>query len=318
MKYFPSLLLLLAFSCQQKPKPTATAPVLRPTVSADGNRITMPNARVARDFGTQTTRAEAIRTDVEAPGHVAAMVVKSFENPAEHLVLFDTPELSTNYSNVLQHRINIKTQQGNLARVQDLAAHGAASGKDVIDAQTALANEQAGIIEDEARLKLAGFDPEALYRARPNTVWVVCEVPENQLQNIRRGMGCTLTFASFANERVRGSVADVNDFVDPTTRQIKIRIAVANPGGRLKAGMFATVQFGLTEGRFLTVPREAVVTVQGRDYVFVRRDSLTFERRAVQLGQERGERVVAFAGIRNGEAVVSANTLQLKGLSFGY
>lgn len=311
------LIALLSLACKDKPKPVIKS-VPRPTVSADGGRITFPDPVMMRSFATEPARLEAIRTDFSAPGHVAAMVVRSTETPSERLVLFDEPSLSDNYTAILQHRINIQTQTGNLERVKDLQAHGAASGKEVIEAQTQLANEQAAIISDEATLKLAGFDPEALRKARPNTILVVCEIPENQFGSIRKGLACTLNFTAFPNERFVGRIDNVNDYVDNTTRQIKLRISVANPDGRLKAGMFATVQFGVTEGRFMTVSRDAVVTVQGRDYVFVQTGPQAIERRAVQLGQQRNNRVVIMNGLRENEPVAVVNTLQLKGLSFGY
>ncbi|GAB3498788.1 efflux RND transporter periplasmic adaptor subunit [Spirosoma knui] len=319
MKFRHSLVLLAfaAFACKDKAKPVVNS-VPRPTISPDGMRITFPDAAMIRPFRTQPTKPGAVQTDFAAPGHIAAMVLRSVENPAERLVLFDDPGLSDNYTAILQHRINIQTQRGNLERVKDLQAHGAASGKEVIEAQTQLANEEAAIISDEATLKLAGFDPEALRRAKPNTILVVCEIPENQFGSIKKGLPCTLNFASFPNERFAGRIDDINDYVDNTTRQIKLRIAVSNPDGRLKAGMFATVQFGVTEGQFMTVSRDAVVTVQGRDYVFVQAGPQTVERRAVQLGQQRADRIVVQSGLRENEAVVVDNVMQLKGLSFGY
>lgn len=270
------------------------------------------------DFTTKSARSSEVRTDFSAPGHVAAMVLRSVETPAERLVLFDDPGLSDNYTAILQHRINIQTQRGNLERVKDLRAHGAASGKDVIDAQTQLANEEAAIISDEATLKLAGFDPGMLRRAAPNTILVVCEIPENQFGSIRKGLACTLNFTAFPNERFVGRIDNVNDYVDNTTRQIKLRISVSNPDGRLKAGMFATVAFGVTDGQFMTVSRDAVVTVQGRDYVFVKTKPDVIERRTVQLGQQREDQVVVQNGLKQNDQVVVNNVMQLKGLSFGY
>ena len=308
---------LLAVACKDKPKPVVTS-IPRPTISADGSRIVFTDSVMMRAFSTSPAHAAAIQTDFAAPGHVAAMVLRSVENPSERLVLFDEPGLSDNYTAILQHRINIQTQRGNLERVKDLQAHGAASGKEVIEAQTQLANEEAAIISDESTLKLAGFDPEALRRARPNTILVVCEIPENQFGSIRRGLPCTLNFTAFPNERFVGKIDDINDYVDNTTRQIKLRIAVGNPDGRLKAGMFATVEFGVTEGRFMTVSRDAIITVQGRDYVFVKTGKQTIERRAVQLGQQRADRVVVQGGLKENDQIVTANVLQLKGLSFGY
>ncbi|SFE08218.1 efflux RND transporter periplasmic adaptor subunit [Spirosoma endophyticum] len=318
MKFHPiCLLALLVVACKEKPKPVVTS-IPRPTISTDGGRITFPDSVMMRAFTTQPAHSGAIRTDFSAPGHVAAMVLRSVENPAERLVLFDEPSLSENYTAILQHRINIQTERGNLDRVKDLQAHGAASGKEVIEAQTQLANEEAAIISDEATLKLAGFDPKELRQSPPNTILVVCEIPENQFGSIRKGLACSLNFTAFPNERFVGRIDNVNDYVDNTTRQIKLRISVANPDGRLKAGMFATVEFGVSEGQSMTVSRDAIVTVQGRDYVFVQAGPQAIERRAVQLGQQRVDRVVVQNGLKENDQVVTANVMQLKGLSFGY
>lgn len=311
------LLTLFLMACQDKAKPVAVS-IPRPTVSTDGSRISFPDSAMMQAFSTQPAHLGTIRTDFSAPGHVAAMVLRSVENPAERLVLFDEPSLSNNYTAILQHRINIQTERGNLERVKDLQAHGAASGKEVIEAQTQLANEEAAIISDEATLKLAGFDPKELRRAAPNTILVVCEIPENQFGSIRKGLMCRLNFTAFPNERFIGRIDNVNDYVDNTTRQIKLRISVDNPDGRLKAGMFATVEFGVTEGQSMTVSRDAVVTVQGRDYVFARTGPVVIERREVQLGQQRADRVVVQGGLKENDQIVVTNVMQLKGLSFGY
>ena len=68
----------------------------------------------------------------------------------------------------------------------------------------------------------------------------------------------------------------------------------------------------------MTVSRDAIVTVQGRDYVFIQTGPQAVERRAVELGQQRADRVVVQNGLKENDQVVTANVLQLKGLSFGY
>ena len=87
---------------------------------------------------------------------------------------------------------------------------------------------------------------------------------------------------------------------------------------RLKAGMFGTTKFGLKSGKYLTVPIESLVTVQGQNYVFVKKSTLEFERRKVTIGQQANNHIIVFDGIAEHEEVVIKGTMQLKGLSFGY
>ena len=167
-------------------------------------------------------------------------------------------------------------------------------------------------------LKLGGFSTEALRRAKPNTVWVISEISDNEISKVKPGESCQVTFSSFPNEMFIGRIEDIGDVVDNETRLLKLRITIVNPDRRLKAGMFGTTRFGLKEGKFLTVPLDALVTVQGKSYVFVKTSATTFERRSVNTGQQAGTSIIVFDGIKEHEQVVVKGTMQLKGLSFGY
>ena len=58
--------------------------------------------------------------------------------------------------------------------------------------------------------------------------------------------------------------------------------------------------------------------MQGRNYVFLKTAPQVFERREVNIGDQIGDRIVAFSGLKDGENVVTKGVMQLKGLSFGY
>jgi len=52
---------------------------------------------------------------------------------------------------------------------------------------------------------------------------------------------------------------------------VKLRIRMKNPNSEMKAGMFAMISFGLQEGRHMTIDKYALVTIQGKSYVFKNR-----------------------------------------------
>ena len=108
-----------------------------------------------------------------------------------------------------------------------------------------------------------------------------------------------------------------SDMVDNATRMIKVRILIDNAANTYKAGMFANVTFHLSEGNFISTPKEALTTVQGKHYVFIKQDH-SFERREVQIGQQIGDKVVVYEGLVDDEHIVTQGVMQLKGLSFGY
>jgi membrane fusion protein, heavy metal efflux system len=318
LRFFIFLSAIGLFACHRKEPEAVRKPTFaQPQVLEDGSQIRFSDPKSAAFFKTQTISKGDMLAEVKAPAHISATVVASAD-PGQHIILFDNPDLTANYSALLQHNINIVQYRQNLLRTNDLLEHGAATGREVIEVKTQLADEQAALIEDEARLKLAGFNPEDLRRAKANTVWVTSDIPENQLNKIVRGGKCQVVFTSFPTQPFTGKVQEVGDVVDNMTRMVKLRIAIDNPGNQLKAGMFGTVQFGVSEGNFLAVPKESLVTVQGKNFVFVRKDSMLFERREVMTGQQINDKLVIYQGLQNGEQVVIAGAMQLKGLSFGY
>ena len=91
-----------------------------------------------------------------------------------------------------------------------------------------------------------------------------------------------------------------------------------NSDGKLKAGMFGTVGFGVSEGKNISVNKDALITIQGKSYVFVKSGENGFQRKEVNIGDQIGDRIIVFSGLDNGDSVAIKGVMQLKGLSFGY
>lgn len=332
--YICSALAVLA-ACKEQPKKTnAVTAFIRPEIRDSGRVISFPQDTATLSFfQTESLGMDSVSANFTAPAHVAATVVPSTENTGHNLVLFDDEALTSSYTALIQHQIainqisnvNIRQKQIDYDRLKDLAEHGAATGKDVLDAQTALAmehtnlqNERAGIIDQEAKLKEAGFDPHTLLNAKAGQVWITCDVPESQLNKLKVGGVANVHFTSFPDETFQGRIESFGDVVDDVTRMVKMRISLNNSQNRFKAGMFASVSFGLSEGKLLSIPQSSIVTVQGKNYAFVQDSVNVFERREIISGQQIGERIVIFNGLQPGDKVVTKGAMQLKGLSFGY
>lgn len=335
IKYYTlaATLWLVLLACGSKHNNHAPAEDTEPVVSEGGASIRFPGGAGMHFFRTEKIGLETITADFTAPAKIAATVVTSDEGASQNIVLFEDPELAGSYTELIQHQINInqiqniniKQKQIQLNRTQDLQEHGAATGKDVLDAQMALsmeqtnlANEKAALIEHEARLKAGGFNPDMLRKAKAGTAYLICDVPESQIEKIQEGSSCSISFTAFPDESFTGRIDHVADVVDNLTRMIKLRISVNNSSSKLKSGMFALVSFGVSEGKLMSVDKNALVTVQGKDYVFVKKGTDSFTRREVQTGQQIGNRVVIYGGLTTGEEVAAEGAMQLKGLSFGY
>ena len=320
-------------SCSGEKKNANKVENLMPQMSEGGSKITFPNAESTSFFETEKITSSVLNSEIIAPAKVAATVIKSEEGASQNLVLFENPDLAGSYTQLIQHLINInqiqnvriKQRKTELDRVKDMQQHGAASGKDLLEAQAALsieesnlANEKAAIIEHETKLKEGGFHPEILRKAAAGTTYIICEIAENRINKIVEGSSCSLQFTSFPDEKFTGRIDDVADMVDQTTRMVKLRVSMDNANAKIKAGMFALVSFTIREGDHINVSKNAVITIQGRNYVFVKTNPTTFERKEVRTGNQIADRIIVYSGLNNNDAVAVKGVMQLKGLSFGY
>jgi hypothetical protein len=332
VQYIVTLTVFCMIGCNSK-EPAKPHIAYNPEVNNNGELIVFPNEKSSAFLKVERVDKKGVSANITAPGKVSATIIPSAEGATDNIILFENPDLASNYTLLIQHQINIrqiehiniKQKQIELERIKDLQQHGAATGKDLLDAQTALsmeqtnlANERAALIEHETKLKAGGFNPEALRKAGAGTAYITCDIPESQVSKIKEGGECIIQFTSFPNEDYKGKIDDIADVVDNATRMIKLRINLKNPNNKLKAGMFALISFNIDEGNVMSVKRTALITVQGKNYIFVKKDERSFERREVSIGPQIGNNILVYSGISPGEDIVVHGAIQLKGLSFGY
>lgn len=155
---------------------------------------------------------------------------------------------------------------------------------------------------------LAGAE---LYRiADLSQVWVIAEVSEADLSDIKVGTPAVITLRAYPNEPVEGRVGFIYPDIKPETRTARVRIEVPNPDGRLKIDMYADVLFrtGAGEAPVVAVPDSAVIDSGSQQVVFVAKGAGRFEPRTVKSGRRGDGYVEIREGVRAGEEVVTAGT----------
>jgi membrane fusion protein, copper/silver efflux system len=148
---------------------------------------------------------------------------------------------------------------------------------------------------------------EALYRlADLSRVWVEADVFEQDLRFLRLDEPARVEIGAYPGEDFTGLVSYVYPDVRPDTRTGRVRVQLANPDGRIRPGMFATVRLDTPAvERAVLVPRDAVMRTGTRDLVFVEQSPGTYETREVRVGSEAGIDVQILSGLLAGERVVS-------------
>lgn len=142
-------------------------------------------------------------------------------------------------------------------------------------------------------------------------VWVIADVPEYELEAVRKGAEATIKIRSLPDKEFKGKVDLVYPEIQSQTRTASIRIELPNPDGLLLANMYADVEIALGKGnQVVTVPDSAVIDSGDRQVVIVDKGDGKFDPRNVKVGM-RGDGMAEISeGISAGDkVVVSANFL---------
>jgi Cu(I)/Ag(I) efflux system membrane fusion protein len=139
-----------------------------------------------------------------------------------------------------------------------------------------------------------------------STVWVTAEVPEAQSAWLKPGAPVEARVPAWPGDAFKGRVGAILPEVNSTTRTLRARIELANPGARLKPGMFANLSVSMGRGRdVVLVPSEAVIRTGERNVVIVA-DGGRFMPLTVEVGQEAGGRSEILKGLEAGARVVAS------------
>jgi RND family efflux transporter MFP subunit len=149
-----------------------------------------------------------------------------------------------------------------------------------------------------------------------NTVWVIAEVYEKDLSQIRSGSGATVTSDAFPGRVFRGQVTYIDPNFNQTTRTAQIRVVLENPNQIFKIGQYVNVAFGsmgMAERTAPVVPSSAVQTINNRQVVFLATDQPNvFTLRQVRLGSETDGRYVVLDGVNVGDKVITNGSFLLR------
>jgi cobalt-zinc-cadmium efflux system membrane fusion protein len=141
-----------------------------------------------------------------------------------------------------------------------------------------------------------------------SSVWVVCDVYENDLAGVQIGDPADITLNAYPDRKLKGRVSNILPILDPTIRTGKVRIELPNPGN-MRPGMFARATFhGQTREMHTLVPASAVLHMHDRDFVFVPAPGSKFRRVEVVGGdllQDDVNTQEITSGLKPGQQVVT-------------
>lgn len=139
-----------------------------------------------------------------------------------------------------------------------------------------------------------------------DSMWIEAAVPEAQSGPLRTGQEAQVRLAAFPGEVWKARVASVLPEANRDTRTVRVRLEIANPGQRLKAGMSGQVSLQGPAQPMLLVPSEAVIRTGRRALAYVVDGPGRFHPVPVRLGAEIDDRLVVLEGLSAGQQVVAS------------
>jgi cobalt-zinc-cadmium efflux system membrane fusion protein len=234
------------------------------------------------------------------------------------LLTIRSDDVSGGYSNYRKAIADENLSRAQLERAKDLYEHGAIALNDMQIAQDTEDKAKVDLETMSEHLRLLGNDPDkpngmvdilapvsgvitdqqvtngsavqAFNTPSPFTisdlssVWIVCDVYENDLATVRLGDTADIALNAYPDRVFKGAVSNIGAILDPNIRTGKVRIEVRNPG-IMRLGMFVKATFrGQTKETHTAVPADAVLHMHDRDWVYVPAPGNKFRRLEVVSG----------------------------------
>ena len=310
--------------------------------SDGGGKITL-SGRVA--FDEDHTQRVASPID----GRATNILVKLGDKvrAGQPLVQLSSPHVGEIQSNAQKALSDLNVGEKAIERIRKLQGIGAASEKEVAQAEGDFKKAKSDYARSEAQLQSLGISPSdpavnvALRAQIPGVVvernilvgqevrsdgaaplitissldslWVFAEAYEQDLGLVTEGAKVAIHVPAYPSETFTGKVTHIGDVVDPSTRTVHIRCLADNASHRLKPEMFAKVDIETPKGaRLVAVPSKAVLNDGDKSMVVVATEGNIFRTRPVQVGPELEDTVRILSGLKPGEKIVTSGAIFMK------
>jgi membrane fusion protein, multidrug efflux system len=155
-----------------------------------------------------------------------------------------------------------------------------------------------------------------------NPIYVNFGVPQQDTAKMKIGHSVRVTNAELPNVGFNGKITALDSVINEQTRNIQIQATLANPGGKLRPGMFVQVELALGQPRdVIPLPASAINYAPYGDSVFVVTDMKDpksgksyrgVRQQIVKIEGSQGDQVAIISGLNPGDEVVSAGAFRLR------
>lgn len=330
---FVNLLIVSAlYSCKSsKEDATVKTKTRSRELRAEGYLVKMQSFQ--KDFSASGTLRPNEEVDIhpEVSGRITAILFKegSHVRKGQTLVQLSDADIRAQIQKLKAQRA---LQQKLMERQEELLRIGGISRQEFETTQTQIASINADIAFQEAELRktriVAPFDGQIGLRnvsngaiVSPTTVVATLQqvhqlkmdftVPDQFRGALQAGKQVFFTLDG-SSEPLSGKISAIEPGADATTRAVKVRAIVANPGGKLSPGSFAHVEIPFeSNNSAILVPSQAVIpTSRDKQVAIVRNGKADMV--TVELGSRTEEMTEILNGLVAGDTVITTGLMQVK------
>jgi membrane fusion protein, multidrug efflux system len=154
-----------------------------------------------------------------------------------------------------------------------------------------------------------------------NPIYVNFGIPQQDAGQMHLGRSVRITAADLGDVTFDGRITAVDSIVDQTTRNVTVQATLANPGGKLRPGMFVQTQVAVGASRsVIALPGSSISYAPYGDSVFVVAELKDpngkpyqgVRQQVVKLGPARGDQIAVLNGINPGDQIVTSGVFKLR------
>ena len=136
-------------------------------------------------------------------------------------------------------------------------------------------------------------------------------VPETVLASLRPGLTVKARASAWPDKVFTGKVTTIDTRINPVSRAVTIRAEIPNPDAALRPGMLMTVELIHNRTLALTIPEQALLADQDKNYIYVLNNDAV-QKKFVTIGRRRPGHVEITSGLKADENVVIAGTIRVR------
>lgn len=288
------------------------------------------------------------RIGVSISGRIVALKAEpgTAVKAGQVLAEIDSPDVGTAYADINKAKADLEHKRRVYERAKDLGEGEAIAAKDVENALADYTQAQAETARAELRLKnlnpngmvirgqrisvispmngvvtertatpslevSPGMSSPLFVVTDPKRLWLMIDVPEKLLSQIKLGSTVSIASDAYPNEQFAAKIVQLGQAVDPNSRRVTVRARVNNPDAKLLPEMYVRASVQQDTGTGVAVPNSAIITRGIYSYVYVQNAPGEFQQRKVKLITRGSDISYVGEGLQGSESIVIKGALLL-------